>query len=138
MAQTTAPTPPTNDDRPEQDGRARGRLRSGRREILQAQSNPKTLFTAIALHVVVIAVLVRMVTLGHGLHDWFGLRSSPDLPQERIEFVETAKPKPPEPKKVVVEKKIEPESKPTISPDTFNRASSRRRTENRSRYSNCC
>ncbi|MEP6778612.1 MAG: hypothetical protein ABJC26_01890 [Gemmatimonadaceae bacterium] len=116
MPQTTAPTPPTNDDRPKQDGRSRGRLRSGRREGLGDQTNPKTIFTAIALHVVVIAVLVRMVTLGHGLHDWFGLRSVSELPQERIEFIDTAKPKPPEPKKVVVEKPVVKQTNTTTSP----------------------
>ena len=116
MPQTTTPNPPTNDERPTPDGRSRGRLRSGRREGLGDQTNPKTLFTAIALHVVVIAVLVRMVTLGHGLHDWFGLRSVSDLPQERIEFVETPKPKPPEPPKVVAEKPVVKRTNPTTSP----------------------
>ncbi|MEP6764247.1 MAG: hypothetical protein ABJB66_08065 [Gemmatimonadaceae bacterium] len=115
MAQTTAPIPPTKDERPEQEGRSRGRLRSGRREGLDDHANPKTLFTAIALHIVVIAVLVRMVTLGHGLHDWFGLRSVSELPQERIEFIDTPKPKPPEPKKVV-EQQVVKQRNPTTSP----------------------
>lgn len=97
------PTPPSeqHEDRPKADRRAlRGRLvvRQGSRQTDRA--TPRTLFAAIAVHIVVIAVLVRMVSLGHGLHDWFGLKPFSLTPEERVVYVETRKPepKPPEPK----------------------------------------
>ena len=84
----------------------RGRLQSGRREGIHDQATPKTLLTAIAVHVVVIMALVRLVTLGHGLHDWFGLSTIFEKPVERVTYVETPKPKPPEPKKVAAKKPV--------------------------------
>ena len=104
MAQTIVPNPPANDDRPTPVGRAPGRLRSGRREGINDRGNAKTLLTALAVHVVVIFALVRLVTLGHGLHDWFGLRPSTEKREEQVTYVETPKPKPP--LKAVAEKPV--------------------------------
>lgn len=95
----------------------RGRLQSGRREGIHDQATPKTLLTAIAVHVVVIMALVRLVTLGHGLHDWFGLSTIFEKPVERVTYVETPKPKPPEPKKVAAKKPpVVKQQNPSISP----------------------
>lgn len=114
MVETPTPSPEQHEERPKADRRAlRGRLvlRDGSRQADRA--TPRTLFAAIAVHVVVIAVLVRLVTLGHGLHDWFGLKPLSLSPEERVVYVETKKPepKPPEPKPV--EPKPVPKAAPT-------------------------
>ena len=108
MPETPAQTPPqAPDERPKADRRAlRGRLVVREGTKATDRTTPRTLFAAIAVHIVVIAVLVRLVTLGHGLHDWFGLMPSSDTQQERITYVEPQKPEPkppeakPEPKPV--------------------------------------
>ncbi|MEO7998758.1 MAG: hypothetical protein ABI852_15015 [Gemmatimonadaceae bacterium] len=101
MVETPTPSPEQHEERPRADRRAlRGRLvlREGSQQTDRA--TPRTVFAAIAVHLVVIAVLVRLVTLGHGLHDWFGLKPLSLTPEERVVYVETKKPepKPPEPK----------------------------------------
>lgn len=117
MLETPAQTPPQNpDERPKADRRAlRGRLivREGTKPTDRA--TPRTLIAAIAVHVIVIAILVRLVTLGHGLHDWFGLISSSDTIQERVTYVEPKKPepKPPEPKAEPKPVAKAPETQPT-------------------------
>ena len=93
------PTPnqaeqPSSEDQPAADRRPRGRLRSGRREPLTDRATPKTLITAIAVHVVIIMALVRLISLGHGLHDWFGLAPMFDKREERVTYVEAPKPVP--------------------------------------------
>jgi hypothetical protein len=67
--------------------------------------SPRTWLAAVGVHLVVMVVLVRLVTLGHGLHDWFGLAPSRIDLQERVTYVEAKKPepKPPEPKPKPVE-----------------------------------
>ena len=102
MLETPTQKPPLNpDERPKADRRAlRGRLVVREGTKASDRLTPRTMFAAIAVHVLVIALLVRLVTLGHGLHDWFGLKSSPDTLQERVTYIEPKKsePKPPEPK----------------------------------------
>ncbi|MDQ6611092.1 MAG: hypothetical protein M3Y64_01555 [Gemmatimonadota bacterium] len=115
MAETITPDPPTNDDRPTAPTRAHGRLKSGRRESINDRSTPKTLLTAVALHVVVILALVRLVTLGHGLHDWFGLRPSTEKREEQITYVDTPKPAP---KPVERKPAIKPRVPVAVQPST--------------------
>ena len=119
MPETPAQTPPqAPDERPKADRRAlRGRLVVREGTKATDRTTPKTLFAAIAVHIVVIAVLVRLVTLGHGLHDWFGLMPSSDALQERVTYVEPRKPepKPPEPKPVA--KAVEAQAtSPVVAP----------------------
>lgn len=107
---TTPPpssVPPEFGNRPKADRRAlRGRLVIGgkfKRQIL----SPRTILAAVAVHLVVLAVLVRLVSLGHGLHDWFGLVPSKVELLERITYVEARKPEP---------KPAEPKPKPIEAP----------------------
>lgn len=104
MAEIPTPTPnSSSDDRPKADRRAlRGRLVVDRSGKAPGRTTPKALLAALATHVVVIALLVRLVTLGHGLHDWFGLRPDAVTTQERVQFVAT---KPPEPEPPAVKPK---------------------------------
>ncbi|MGV3709098.1 MAG: hypothetical protein ACO1Q7_09675 [Gemmatimonas sp.] len=85
---------------PKADRRAlRGRLVVRQGSRASDRLTPRTMLAAVVVHVLVIAVLVRMVTLGHGLHDWFGLAPTNDILQERVTYVEPkSEPKPPEPK----------------------------------------
>ncbi|MEP6836039.1 MAG: hypothetical protein ABJB74_21800 [Gemmatimonas sp.] len=123
MLETPAQTPPeAPDERPKADRRAlRGRLIVREGTKASDRTTPRTLLAAIAVHVLVIAILVRLVTLGHGLHDWFGLKPLMETPQERITYVEPRKPepKPPEPKRVpkpvVQEVQVEPTA-PVLAP----------------------
>ncbi|MBC8089061.1 MAG: hypothetical protein H7Z40_17495 [Phycisphaerae bacterium] len=117
-----ATTPPPNSPKqpgspPKADRRAlRGRLVIGGK--LRAQPiSPRTWVAAVGVHFVVIAVLVRLVSLGHGLHDWFGLVPARMDPLERVTYVEATKPepKPPEPKPVVPRKALPTVRGPVVS-----------------------
>ncbi|MEO7362811.1 MAG: hypothetical protein ABI120_20940, partial [Gemmatimonadaceae bacterium] len=112
MIETPTPPPEQLDDQrgasqPKADRRAlRGRLVVLQGTRATDRSTPRTLIAAIAVHVIVIAVLIRLVTLGHGLYDWFGLKPLSLTPQERIVYVETAKPKPKPPEPTPVPKPV--------------------------------
>lgn len=117
MIETPTPSPEKLEDqqgasRPKADRRAlRGRLVILEGTRASDRTTPRTMFAAVAVHILVIAVLVRAVTLGHGLHDWFGFKPLSLTPQERVVYVqaEKPKPKPPEPK---------PEPKPVVKEST--------------------
>lgn len=116
--------PPEHEHRPKADRRAlRGRFVVGRKNQVQKVSG-RTWFAALAVHVVVIGGLVRLVTLGHGLHDWFGLAPSKFEVQERVTYVEPKtpdpkpaepEPKPPEPKPVVAAAPTAPAAAPAAA-----------------------
>lgn len=127
MIETPTPSPEGLDEQqganaPKADRRAlRGRLVILEGTRATDRNTPRTLIAAIAVHVVVIVALVRLVTLGHGLHDWFGLKPLSLTPQERVVYVQTEppKPKPPEPKpqpKPVVPKATVPTTQ--VAPST--------------------
>ena len=125
MLETPAQTPPqAPDDRRKANRRAlRGRLVVREGSKATDRATPRTLFATLAVHVLVIAVLVRLVTLGHGLHDWFGLLPSSDTVQERVTYIEpkTPEPKPPEPKvqpKPVATAVATPPTSPVVMPTT--------------------
>jgi len=123
MPETPAQTPPqAPDERPKADRRAsRGRLVVRQGMKATDRTTPRTVFAAVAVHIVVIVVLVRLVTLGHGLHDWFGLMPSSDSLQERVTYVEPRKPEPkprepkPAPKPVAKSVEAQPTS-PVVAP----------------------
>jgi len=107
-------TPPSSNAPPPHGNRPKADRRALRRKLVIG-GNPRTRtfstrtwLAALGAHFVIIAVLVRLVTLGHGLHDWFGLAPMKYELQERVTYVEATKPepKPPEPKPVKAPKPV--------------------------------
>lgn len=119
MAKLPAPIDPgSTPGGPKANRRAlRGRLVVGGKFQPTDRSTAKTLLAAVAVHVVVIAALVRLVSLGHGLHDWFGLAPMSEAVQERVVYVEprALEPKPAEtPPKPVAQKTVPTRVAPAV------------------------
>lgn len=115
MATPTTPVSPQQDERPNSTPprpAERGRVRIGARESTNDRSTSKTLLAALAVHLVVGLILFRLVSLGHGFYDWFGLKPYQPI-DERITYVEAPKPTP---KPVVPPKPVPP--KPPVQTTT--------------------
>jgi hypothetical protein len=100
------PEPPTQHEPPEKTPARSSRMpvRIGARESTTDRSTSRTLLAAVGVHLVVGLALVRLVALGHGFYDWFGLRPMYEKREERVTYVEAPKPKTVEPPKPVVKK----------------------------------
>jgi hypothetical protein len=117
MATSSNSTPPeAPDNRPSlpSDREARAPVRIGARSSTSDRSNSKTITIAVAVHVVAFVAFLRLVSLGHGFYDWFGLTGPYEKLEEQVTYVETPKPKVVKPAPKPVEKP-KPAEKPQVS-----------------------
>lgn len=103
MSQRLPPTtPPDGRDGAAPEGRPVGHVRQrpprgalGKKLVglpRGEKRSPRVLAVALGLHVVVAVLLVRVITFGHGLPDWFDFGGPEQAVEERLTFVATDPP----------------------------------------------